>query len=73
MQTIEIDSVFYRNIYSVSVPHHFSKTTFHYKLHENIWPYNVQTLAQVDFPDRDMRIHLIVNYKVRRSVYLNTR
>ena len=73
MRTVEIDSLFYRNIYTVSVPPEFSKTTFHYSLHEQLWAYNVETLARVEFPDRNMRIHLIVNDKVRRSVYLNSR
>lgn len=73
IRTVEIDSTFYRNIYTVSVPREFSKTTFHYSLNEQLWPYNVETLARIEFPERDMRIHLIVNDEVRRSVYLNTR
>lgn len=70
MHTVEIDSIFYRNIYSVTVPPNFSKTTFHYTLHEHLWPYRAQTVANVQFPDRSMNIHLIVNDKVHRSVFL---
>lgn len=72
MHTVEIDSLFYRNVYSATVPQNFSKTTFHYTLHNHLWPYRAQTVAKVQFPDRSMNIHLLVNDKVRRTVFLQT-
>lgn len=70
MNTVRTDSVFYRNVYTVRVPGNFSKTTLHYKLHDYALPYDIDTVARVEFPEEDMRIHLIVNNKVYRSVFL---
>lgn len=72
MQSIQIDSLFTRNIYTVTVPHTFSKTTFHYRLHQNLWPYHATTTAQVQFPERNLRIHILVNGNVHRSLFINT-
>ena len=71
-QTVAIDSVFSRTVYTVRVPSHFSKTSFHLKLHEHVWPYSVQTSGTVQFPERNLRIHLLYNDTVMRSVHLNT-
>jgi hypothetical protein len=69
-QTVQVDSVFARNIYSVTVPPAFSKTSFHYRLHQELWPYDARTAGKVVFPDRDLRIHILFNNKVQRSVFL---
>lgn len=71
-QTVQIDSVFSRNIYTVRVPSHFSKTSLHLRLHELAWPYSVQTMGHVQFPERNLRVHLLYNDIVHRSVYINT-
>jgi hypothetical protein len=71
-RTVEIDSVFSRNLYTVRVPPDFSKTSFHYSLHHNLQPYRVQTIGHVQFPEQNLRIHLLVNDKVHRSVFLNS-
>lgn len=72
MQSIQIDSLFTRNIYTVTVPQNFSKTSFHYRLHQNLRPYHAATAAQVQFPERNLRIHILVNGNVHRSLFINT-
>jgi hypothetical protein len=70
IRSVEIDSLFKRNIYSVRVPVNFSKTSFHYHLHQKLWPYGVRTAGSVEFPDRNLRIHVLANNNVHRSVFL---
>lgn len=70
MRSVEMDSVFTRNIYSVRVSPDFSKTTFHYELHRSLLPYRAQTVGNVDFPDRDLHIHVVVNNTIHRSIYM---
>ncbi len=72
MRQVEIDSIFSRKIYTVSVPDNFSKTTFHYDLHQNLWPYQARTSARVEFPEKNLRIHVIVNGNVHRSLIINS-
>ncbi|MCC5942572.1 MAG: hypothetical protein JJU37_13615 [Balneolaceae bacterium] len=72
VQTVQIDSVFSRNVYNVRVPSQFSKTSFHLSLHEHAWPFSIQTAGTVQFPERNLRIHLLYNDKVMRSVHLST-
>ncbi len=72
MRSVEIDTVFSRNIYTVRVPADFSKTSFHYSLHQHLLPYRAGTVAHVQFPERNLRIHLLVNGKVHRTVFLNS-
>ncbi len=72
IRSVQVDSTFSRDIYSIRVPRDFSKTSFHYQLHQELLPYNAKTIGQVEFPDRNLRIHVIVNNKVHRSLFINT-
>lgn len=72
VRTLEIDSLFSRKIYQIEIPATFSKTSFHYALHQNIWPYEATTVAQVQFPERNLRIHVLINDKVHRSLFVQT-
>ena len=69
---VQIDSLFNRNIYTVTVPQNFSKTSLHHSLHQNLWPYKAETSARVEFPEKNLRIHVLVNGKVHRSLFINT-
>ena len=69
-QTIQIDSSFSRRRYIVEVAPDFSKTSFHYRLHERIWPYDAETIGNVYFPERDMQIHIAYNGTIHRTVFL---
>jgi hypothetical protein len=69
-QNIRIDSSFSRKRYVVEVDPAFSKTSFHYKLHERIWPYRAETIGIVYFPERDMQIHIAYNGTIHRTVFL---
>lgn len=71
-QHIEVDSVFTRIIYNVKVAPEFSKTTLHYFLQKNLWPYKVRTVAGVEFPERDMTIHLLMNDTIQRTLVVET-
>lgn len=72
VRTVEIDSLFSRRIYQIEIPATFSKTSFHYALHQNIWPYEARTVAQVQFPERNLRIHVLVNNTVHRSLFIES-
>lgn len=67
-RTVEIDSSFTRNIYTVRVASNFSKTTLHYYLQKELWPYKVQTAGRVHFPDKDLNVHLLYNDRVFRTL-----
>lgn len=69
-QDIRIDSSFNRKRYVVEVDPSFSKTSFHYKLHKRIWPYQAETIGNVYFPDKDMQIHIAYNGTIHRTVFL---
>jgi len=70
VRTVEIDSLFSRMIYQIETPESFSKTSFHYALHQNLWPFEAITVAQVQFPEQNLRIHILVNDQVHRSLFI---
>jgi len=67
---IQIDSVFSRSVYNIRVAPNFSKTTLHYTMKEELWPYRINPIAKVEFPDRDMRLHLLVNEQIYRTLII---
>ena len=69
-QNIRIDSTFSRRRYVVEVDPGFSKTTFHYNLHNRIRPFDAKTIGNVYFPDRDLQIHIAYNGTIHRTVFL---
>lgn len=69
-RTIPVDSLFQRKVYHLRVAPNFSKTTLHYTIQQELWPYGVKTLARIEFPERDMHIHLLYNNKIHRSLIL---
>lgn len=70
--TIEIDSLYRRKIFLVNVPPGFSKTEWHYKLDKLVRPYGISTPAKVIFPEQNMRIYLVHNFNIVRTVDLRT-
>ncbi|MDZ7720983.1 MAG: hypothetical protein U5K72_19340 [Balneolaceae bacterium] len=69
-QSIRIDSTFTRKRFTVEVPPSFSKTTFHYKLHEQLLPYKAETIGRVEFPEKNLRVHVQYNQTIHRTIYL---
>ena len=69
-RTIEVDPLFTRMVYNLRVAPNFSKTTLHYTLQQALWPFGVSTVARIEFPRRDMHIHMIVNNNIRRSIII---
>lgn len=67
-----IDSSFSRRKYTVEVDPAFSKTSFHYRLHERLWPYNAKTIGHVEFPEKNMQVHIEYNETIHRTIYLYT-
>ena len=67
---IQVDSVFSRSVYTIRVAPNFSKTTLHYTLKEELWPYRIEPIATVQFPERDMRLHLLVNNQIYRTLII---
>ncbi len=69
-RSVQVDSLFSRSVYHINVAPNFSKTTLHYTLQQKAWPYGVSFVARVEFPDRNMHIHLLVNDNIHRSVII---
>lgn len=69
-QNIRIDSTFTRKQFTVEVPATFSKTSFHYRLHQRLWPYSAKTIGRVEFPDKDLHLHVQYNQTIHRTIYL---
>lgn len=69
-ETIQIDSTFSRKQYRVEVTPTFSKTSFHYRLHERLLPYDTKTIGHVEFPEKNMQLHVAYNATVQRTIYL---
>lgn len=69
-QEIQIDSSFARRQYIVEVNPAFSKTSFHYRLHERLMPYDVKTIGHVEFPEKNMQLHVKYNETIHRTIYL---
>ena len=72
ISTEVIDSNFARKTYHIGVPYQFSKTQFHAELNNRLYPYAVETPANVSFPQEDMSIHLLYKNTVIRSIILQT-
>lgn len=71
-ESVQIDSIFSRNIYTVFVSPLFSKTTLHFELKQHVWPYDVRTIASVEFPERHMNLHLLYENTIYRSLQIRT-
>lgn len=70
--TIEHDSLFHRKNYRVNVYPGFSKTSFHYTLHKKLYPLQIETYGKVFFPEKDLRLHLLYNDTIQRTVTIQT-
>jgi len=70
--TVEHDSLFHRKNYRINVYPGFSKTSFHYTLHKKLYPLGIKTFGEVFFPERDLRLHLLYNDTVHRTVVIQT-
>lgn len=70
--TLRVDSTFSRTVWIMELPQSVSKTTFHYQLDQTLKPVGIQTPATVEFPDRNMRIHLLWQDTVIQTIYLRT-
>ncbi len=69
---IKADSLFSRKVYTVKLPGYVSKTDLHIDLHQKLLPFNVQAPARISLPDNEMRIHLVYNQTVVRSLILRS-
>lgn len=69
-QNIRIDSNFTRKRYVVKVNPAFSKTSFHYRLHQRLLPYDTETIGHVEFPEKNLQVHLEYNETIHRTIYL---
>jgi len=72
IQTIEVDSVFTRKNYRISVPPGFSKTSFHMHLHRKLYPFQAKIHGNVHFPERNLDLHILYNNTVHRSIFVRT-
>lgn len=72
ISTVKVDSNFSRKIYRVGVPFKLSKTQLHAELNRIFYNYGVKAPARVSFPQKDVRIDLVYQNTVIRSVILQT-
>lgn len=70
--TVKADSTFQRNIFTIQVPPQFSKTTFHYRLYNELYDYGVTTYGTVLFPEHNLDLHLVYNQTIHRTLRLRT-
>lgn len=71
--TIKVDSTFYRNIFRVEVPPTFSKTKFHFDIHQDFQKYGIKTPAKVTFPEKNMDIHIYYKGNIQSTVKFITK
>lgn len=72
VNTITVDSGFSRKTYFVRVPPRFSKTLLHTELNRSLYPYSVRTPARALLPEDRMKIQLVLNGTVIRTLSLQT-
>lgn len=72
VRLIRIDSAFTRKLIRLKVPGTFSKTLYHIDLQNRLQPFGFDTPAAVEFPDRDMNIHIYYKDTIFRTIRLQT-
>ena len=72
VSTTQVDSNFTRKTYFVGLPYRFSKTQFHAEINDALYPYKIQTPAQVTFPQKNINIQLSYRETVIRTISLQT-
>jgi len=71
-QTVEHDSIFQRKVYTMQVAPGFSKTTFHHHLNTRLAPLNVSVYGAVKFPEKNLKLNLLYNNTVHRTLYIES-
>jgi hypothetical protein len=66
------DSLFQRKNYTVTVAPGFSKTTFHHHLSKRMTPIDVSIFGNVQFPERNLRLNILYNNTIYRTVTIQT-
>lgn len=66
------DSLFTRIEYDIRLPRYISKTYIHSELNKEFYNHEIQTPARVIFPKKDMRIYIIHDGTVFRTLNLST-
>lgn len=69
-ESIVIDSSFSRKVFHVEVPDYLSKTEIHAELNETFYPFAVKTPGRVLFPDKHIKIHLVYQDTIIRTLFL---
>ncbi len=70
--TLKVDSTFSRTVWIMDLPPGVSKTTFHYILDQKLRSTGIQTPSTVEFPIKNMRIHLLWQETVIQTLLLRT-
>lgn len=72
IQTIRLDTIETRKIYTIDLPRGVSRTQWHYELDKRLRPRKVTTPATVRFPERNLQIHLLYGTNIIRTIRLRT-
>jgi len=70
--SVQVDSILTRKNYRVKVPPSFSKTTFHFKLHQSLAAFEIESPAKVHLSDKNMTIYLLYKDTIIRTIDLIT-
>lgn len=69
-QSVRVDTLMMRKIYTVSLPPWTAATHWHYELHKKLLPFGASAPARVHFPGEEMNIHIVYRDKVVRTIRL---
>lgn len=65
---IDVTENFYRKNYTVNLPAGVSKTWVHSEISRKLYDHDMTTWATVDFPERDMNIHVLSDHTIIRTI-----
>ncbi|MEX1136416.1 MAG: hypothetical protein WEB89_05910 [Balneolales bacterium] len=69
---VDVDSNFFRKDYHVRLPGNVSRTWFHSELSKKLHDANMKTWAKVDIPEQDMKIYVLNDNTIIRSLNVET-
>lgn len=73
LYSIDVDTIFSRKVYRIEVPRGFSKTSFHFNLHKELFQYDMRVPGRIHFPERNMDLYIYGYDSILRTIRLITK